>query len=134
VGTFSGLRATAGLVALSLVTAPAIAGKNSQPFRTEVPGGIDSTKLAKLWQVTKAKCLEMGYSIENEDRDLKTLLCSLPSPMGSYTILVVFDQQGFSVTSKGTATRVPLMGSLMNSAKKRRKEMIAALRQAALGQ
>ena len=51
--------------------------------------------------------------------------------MGSYTLLMVFDRAGFSVTSKGTATRVPLMGGIMNSAKKRRKEMLAHLTQVA---
>jgi hypothetical protein len=106
---------------------PANAGKNSQPFQVEVPGGIDGAKRAKLWCATKTKCLEMGYSVENEDQELGSILCSLPSPMGSYTLLMTFDRTSFAVTSKGTATRVPLMGGIMNSAKKRRKEILAHL-------
>lgn len=120
-----------GLLCSALVSSPALAGKNSQPHRVEVPGGVDGAKLARLWKATKTKCLELGYSIENEDRELGSILCSLPSPMGSYTLLVSFDQTGFSVTSKGTATRVPLMGGIMNSAKKRRREMLAHLTQVA---
>ena len=109
----------------------ALAGKNSEPFRTEVSGGIDSAKLASLWKVTKAKCQEMGYDIENEDRELSSIFCKMDGPMGSYTILVTFDAESFTVTSKGTATRVPLMGGLLHSAKKSRKQMITALREAA---
>lgn len=120
-------RVALGLLCGVLVSSPATAGKNSQPYRVEVPGGIDSGKLVRLWKATKTKCLELGYSIENEDPELGSILCSLPSPMGSYTLLMSFDRTGFSVTSKGTATRVPLMGGIMNSAKKRRKEMLAHL-------
>ena len=120
-------RVALGCLCGALVSSPAMAGENSQPYRVEVPGGVDSGKLARLWKATKTKCLELGYSIENEDRELGSILCSLPSPMGSYTLLMVFDHSGFSVTSKGTATRVPLMGGIMNSAKKRRKEMLAHL-------
>lgn len=120
-------RVALGLLCGILVSGPAMAGKNSQPFRVDVPGGMDSGKLTRLWKATKTKCLELGYSIENEDHELGSILCSLPSPMGSYTLLMVFDRTGFSVTSKGTATRVPLMGGIMNSAKKRRKEMLAYL-------
>lgn len=124
-------RVALGLFCGVLVSGPALAGKNSQPYRVDVPGGIDATKLARLWKATKTKCLELGYSIENEDQELGSILCSLPSPMGSYTLLMTFDRTGFSVTSKGTATRVPLMGGIMNSAKKRRKEMLAHLTQVA---
>ena len=124
-------RVALGLLCGVLVSGPAMAGKNSQPYRVEVPGGVDAFKLARLWKATKTKCLELGYSIENEDHELGSILCSLPSPMGSYTLLMIFDRTGFSVTSKGTATRVPLMGGIMNSAKKRRKEMLSHLTQVA---
>ena len=96
-----------------------------------MPRGIDGALRARLWNATKAKCLEMGYSVESEDQELGSILCSLPSPMGSYTLLMTFDRTGFSVTSRGTATRVPLMGGLMNSAKKRRREMLERLSQVA---
>ncbi len=121
----------AGLLIAAIVATPAYAGRNSKPFRVDVPSGISGSLQNTLWNATKSKCLELGYSIENEDRTLGTILCSLPSPMGSYTILVRFDRTGFYVTSSGTATRVPLMGGIMNSAKRKRREMISYLAQVA---
>lgn len=121
-----GWHALAG-AALMATSGPALAGKNSQPFRVEVPAGIDAAKLGRLWKAAKSQCLQMGYNIENEDHDLKSILCSLPSPMGNYTLLMTFDAKGFEVTSRGTATRMPLMGGILNSAKKRRKEMLVYL-------
>lgn len=112
---------------LPLVIAGCATGRNAQPFCTEVPGGISAATHDEMWNVAKRKCLEFGYEVANEDRELDSILCTLGSPVGGYTLLVAFEPQQFCVTSRGTGTRVPLLGSVVNSAKSRRRDMISAL-------
>lgn len=109
---------------LCVCTTPA----HAQDDRIPVPGGINVRKFANLWSVAKMTCLELGYAIANEDREIRTIYCTRSVEMGTNSMRVTFFNDAFSVTTNGVARGIPLLGNLH---RRNKRKMIEALSSAA---
>lgn len=108
-----------------------LSANSTVPGRVLVPGGTKKELLDKLWKTAKSKCFEIGYIVANDDRETGNILCTKNVEKGNYTILVNFNSEGFSVTTKGVLAGAGFFEMLDPMPKQRKREMEDALKQAA---
>lgn len=112
------------VLSAALVSNGPASAKDSLQDKVSVSKRIEGTRLTKAWKTAKLKCLEMNYTVSNEDREIRTIFCTKSNEMGTDSLRITFFDDEFVVAAKGVATGIPLLG---NHHKRRKKEMTEAL-------
>ena len=106
--------------------------KAPQKGRIIVPGGLKEKKLNKLWEIAKTKCLDLHYTVTNEDKNAGNIVCAYAKDSGQDLMAINFDKQGFMVSVQGNLNEMPIIDSMTKKElSKNKKQMEDALKKAA---
>lgn len=88
---------------------------------------ISAQKLGKLWNVATNKCYDFGYSVANNDRATRNLVCTTVSRGNTLTLRVRFADEGIYVNLQSSSADWALFGKNLGPMTKEHKEMKAAM-------
>jgi hypothetical protein len=107
-------------------SSPNTSAQQSDPNFIPAPG-LNIEKFNKLWNIATTKCYDFGYSVTNNDKATKNIICTTQSGGDTMTLRVRFADEGIYVNLQSSSAAWALLGKGMGPKTKEHKEMKAAL-------
>ena len=107
-------------------SAPNSSAQQSDPNFIPAPG-LSNEKISKLWDIATNKCYDFGFSVANNDKASKNIICTTQSGGDTMTLRVRFTDEGIFLNLQSSSASWALFGKGMGPKTKEHKEMKAAL-------
>lgn len=102
------------------------AGTQSDPNFIAAPN-LTQEKLDKLWSIATNKCYDFAYTVTNNDKATKNIVCTTQSSGYIMTLRVRFANEGIFVTLQSSSAAWALMGGSLGPMTTEHQEMKKAL-------
>jgi len=101
-------------------------GGQSDPNFVPAPN-LSQEKLDKLWATATNKCYDFGYSVTNNDKATKNIVCTTQSGGDTMTLRVRFAAEGIFINLQSSSAAWALRGGSLGPRTREHQQMKAAL-------